>query len=67
MLPKVLETQYIILSVHRLFKNSQYFHLMQKALQIREPLCTFNWISLIVLGTEIIAMVVAYSAHDYQQ
>lgn len=43
------------------------FRLMKTSLQIREPLCTFNWISLAVLSAEVITMLVAYGVHDYQQ
>ena len=40
---------------------------MKQSLQVGEPLCTFNWVSLAVLGTEVIAMMVAYGSHSYQQ
>lgn len=44
-----------------------YSRLTKASLQIREPLCTFNWISLAALSAEVVAMIVAYEIHDYQK
>lgn len=44
-----------------------YSRLTKAALQIREPLCTFNWISLAVLSAEVVAMIVVYKIHEYQK
>ncbi|XP_057369494.1 transmembrane protein 94-like isoform X2 [Daphnia carinata] len=47
--------------------NNVYSCLTKAALQIREPLCTFNWISLAVLSAEVVAMIVAHEIHEYQK